>query len=211
MKKFLVLALICVTVILAGCRTKTADPVTITNTPTPPSTTTNMQLTPKSGDTVAVLHTTMGDVSILLYANEVPETVKNFTELAKSGKYDNVIFHRVIPEFMIQTGDFQNGDGTGGYSYQGPGTYLNDEVKPGLEHIRGALSMAKTAQPNTAGSQFFIVQPEGGTHWLDGVHTVFGFVYEGMDVVDAIDGVATNGNDLPLETISITSVDVLSF
>lgn len=170
-----------------------------------------MQLQPESGDTVAILHTTKGDISVLLYADDVPETVKNFTEHAKAGRYDGVPFHRVIRDFMIQTGDFENGNGTGGYSYKGPGTYLNDEVVEGYEHIRGALSMAKTQLPNTAGSQFFIVQAEEGTNWLDGVHTVFGYTYDGMDVVDEIANVVTVSQDRPAEEILIKTVEVKTF
>src|SRR5690606_7181460 len=96
---------------------------------------------PKSGDTIATIETSLGTIKAKLFPNEVPETVKNFTELAKEGKYDGVTFHRVIEGFMIQTGDFERGNGTGGHSYQGPGTKFNDEFAPGLANLQGTLSM----------------------------------------------------------------------
>ncbi len=110
-------------------------------------------------------------------------------------------------DFMIQTGDFENGDGTGGYSYKGPGTALMDEFGEGLEHIPGAVSMANRGA-NTGGSQFFIVQKSDGTSWLDGKHAIFGYVYEGMDIVNEIAVVETDMYDRPLEDVKINKVEI---
>ncbi|MBD3330111.1 peptidylprolyl isomerase [Candidatus Peregrinibacteria bacterium] len=168
-----------------------------------------MKLTPEKGDTIATIRTNKGDISLLLYTDQVPQTTKNFIELSKKGKFNDVIFHRVIKDFMIQTGDFENANGTGGYSYKGPGTTIVDEFDPVLKHIKGAVSMANRG-PNTGGSQFFIVQAEEGTPWLDGAHAVFGYVYEGMDVVDEIGNTETV-NELPTEEIKIKSVEIEKF
>ena len=166
---------------------------------------TPMSMTACKNEEVATLKTNMGDITIELHADKAPETVKNFVELAKAGKYDGVIFHRVIEDFMIQTGDFENHNGTGGHSYKGPGTSLQDEFGKGLEHGYGAVSMANSG-PNTGGSQFFIVQAKDGTPWLDGMHAIFGQVTEGMDVVDKIAKAEKNAMDKPLEDIVIESI-----
>ena len=150
--------------------------------------------------------TNYGVVKIKLFPELVPETVKNFTELAKKGFYDGLIFHRVINDFMIQGGD-PLGNGAGGESYKGPGTNIPDEFNQELTHLRGALSTAN-AGPNTGSSQFFIVQAEGGTHYLDGRHAVFGQVYEGMEVVDEIAGVKTGAGDVPLEKVVMEKVEI---
>lgn len=167
-----------------------------------------MKIEPKSGDTIATLNTDLGDIKVLLYTNEAPTTTENFIELANQQKYENVAIHRVIDCFMVQTGDFENGNGTGGYSHKGPGTTIRDEFGPGLKHLRGAVSMAKTDMPDTAGSQFFIVQADYGTPWLDGMHAVFGYVYEGMEIVDRIAKMDTDGNDRPMTDIAIKSVQI---
>ncbi|MEK7672790.1 MAG: peptidylprolyl isomerase [Patescibacteria group bacterium] len=169
-----------------------------------------MQTKPKAGDTIATISTTKGEIKMLVYAKEAPETAKNFIELSKKGEYDGVVFHRVIEDFMIQTGDFENGNGTGGYTYKGPGTYLEDEFGKGLKHLRGAVSMAN-AGADTGGSQFFIVQKEDGTSWLDGKHAIFGYVYEGMDVVDAIAGAEADQFDKPLKTIKMEKIKISKF
>lgn len=187
---------------------------------------------PAVGDTVAVMHTTKGDISIKLFPEFAPKAVENFTTHAKNGYYDGLIFHRVIKDFMIQGGD-PLGTGTGGESIWG--APFEDEFTPELHNLRGALSMANSG-PATNGSQFFIVQadsapaqmlsqmkqlpdsyPEacvedysamGGTPWLDFRHTVFGQVFEGMDVVDAIANAETLPGDRPAEDIKISSVDI---
>lgn len=197
----------------------------------------NLQITPPAaGDTVAVMATTMGDIKIKLFPKQAPRAVENFVTHAKNGYYDGLIFHRVIKDFMIQGGD-PNGTGTGGESIWG--APFEDEFTPELHNLRGALSMANSG-PGTNGSQFFIVQageapaqmiaqmeqmadrgfpPEvtasykelGGTPWLDFRHTVFGQVFEGMDVVDQIAAVKTDPNDKPVEDVKILSVSVTTY
>ena len=141
----------------------------------------------------------MGTIGIELYPDQAPKTVDNFVELAERGYYDGQIFHRVIPDFMIQ-GGCPKGDGTGG-----PGYDFDDEQNA-LSVARGALAMANRG-PNTNGSQFFIVTAEECS-WLNGKHTVFGQVTSGMDVVNAIGGVETGANDRPAVDIKLESVTV---
>jgi cyclophilin family peptidyl-prolyl cis-trans isomerase len=147
----------------------------------------------------ATMKTSEGDISIELFDDAAPETVANFRKLAEDGFYDGLTFHRVIPDFMIQ-GGCPEGTGTGG-----PGYMFDDEFN---DHkvVRGALAMAN-AGPNTNGSQFFIVTAEACPH-LDGKHTVFGQVTDGMDVVDAISAVATDQRDSPLEPVGIAALEV---
>ena len=147
----------------------------------------------------ATLHTNHGPIDIELYPEDAPKTVENFEKLAREGFYDGVIFHRVIPDFMIQGGD-PTGTGTGGPGYQ-----FEDEPN---DHrvVRGALAMAN-AGPNTNGSQFFIVTAEA-TPWLDGKHTVFGRVASGMDVIDAIASLPTDARDKPLDEARIERVEL---
>ena len=148
----------------------------------------------------ATIQTTKGDITVVLYPEEAPETVKNFVKLAQDGFYDGIIFHRVIPNFMIQTGD-PNGNGTGG-----PGYTFDDEISPNLKHDGpGILSMANRG-PNTNGSQFFITLV--ATPWLDGKHTIFGRVDKGMDVVEAIVSVERDARDKPKEDIKIVKVTI---
>lgn len=151
----------------------------------------------------AILRTTKGDIHLQLFAAQTPKTVENFVGHAKNGYYDNVIFHRVIRGFMLQTGD-PLGDGTGGTSIWG--YEFEDEFVPTLKHDRPfTLSMAN-AGPHTNGSQFFITTVP--CPWLDNKHTVFGRVTRGMDVCTAIEKVDTNENDKPYEDIRILSIDV---
>ena len=187
---------------------------------------------PQKGDTLAVMHTNMGDIKIKLFPEKAPKTVENFVTHSKNGYYNGLKFHRVINDFMIQGGD-PRGNGTGGESIWG-GSF-SDEFDPELHNLRGALSMANSG-PNTNGSQFFIVQARevpsnmleqmrdledngfpaditaayaelGGTPWLDFRHTVFGQVTEGMDVVVAIAAVETV-NDVPRSDVIIESIEV---
>jgi cyclophilin family peptidyl-prolyl cis-trans isomerase len=143
--------------------------------------------------------TNHGDIVLELFDEDAPETVANFRRLAEDGFYDGLIFHRVIPDFMIQGGCPQ-GTGTGG-----PGYTFKDEIN---EHkvVRGALAMAN-AGPNTNGSQFFIVTTDAAP-WLDGKHTVFGEVAEGMDVVDTIGTLETDARDRPKEEARIERLAV---
>ncbi len=187
---------------------------------------------PAANETTAVMHTSMGDIAIRLFPEHAPKTVENFVTHAKNGYYDGIVFHRVIKDFMIQGGD-PTATGCGGESIWGKN--FEDEFTPALHNLRGALSMAN-AGPGTNGSQFFIVQANsvhpnfisqmkelpdyfpaeaveayqqvGGTPHLDFHHTVFGQVYAGMEVVDAIASVATNPSDKPLEDVTILGVDV---
>jgi peptidyl-prolyl cis-trans isomerase B (cyclophilin B) len=147
----------------------------------------------------ATLHTNHGAIEIELFPGEAPKTVENFTKLARDGFYDGVIFHRIIPDFMIQGGD-PTGTGRGGPGYTFEDEFNDHKVE------RGALAMAN-AGPNTNGSQFFIVTTEA-TPWLDGKHTVFGRVTDGMDVVDAISAVETDARDRPTQDVVIERVDV---
>jgi peptidyl-prolyl cis-trans isomerase B (cyclophilin B) len=149
--------------------------------------------------TAVTLHTNRGAIAVELFDEDAPKTVDNFVKLARDGFYDGVIFHRVIPDFMIQGGD-PTGTGTGG-----PGYTFEDEINPHKVE-RGALAMAN-AGPDTNGSQFFIVTTQAAP-WLDGKHTVFGRVTEGMDVVDAISEVETDANDKPREPVTIERADV---
>ncbi len=195
----------------------------------------SIQLSPvKAGDTVAVMHTNMGDISIKLFGDLAPKTVENFVTHSKNGYYNGLIFHRVINDFMIQGGD-PTGTGMGGESIWG--SNFEDEFSPELHNLRGALCMAN-AGPNTNGSQFFIVQAStvdgnlleqmkglpdsfppdiveaykenGGTPWLDFRHTVFGQVFSGMDTVDNIAKVKVGMNDKPQNDVIINSIDIVT-
>ncbi|PID24248.1 peptidylprolyl isomerase [Sporosarcina sp. P7] len=181
-------------------------------------------------EALVTMNTTMGPIKIKLFKERVPKTVENFLTHAENGYYDGIIFHRVIPEFMIQGGD-PTGTGMGGESIYG--NSFQDEFTMDLFNLRGALSMANSG-PNTNGSQFFIVQassanasasqlkqggwPEeiaaayeenGGTPHLDQKHTVFGQVLEGMDVVDNIANAKTNRDNKPNEEIKIESIEII--
>jgi cyclophilin family peptidyl-prolyl cis-trans isomerase len=147
----------------------------------------------------ATLHTSEGAIELELYPDAAPKTVENFVKLSRDGFYEGVIFHRVIPDFMIQGGD-PTGTGMGG-----PGYEFEDEINDHRVE-RGALAMAN-AGPNTNGSQFFIVTAEA-TPWLDGKHTVFGRVTSGMDVVDQISEVDRDANDRPRKPITIDRVEL---
>ena len=235
----LVLALVMLCALCTACGDQTADGNTTTPTTqsgekidmgTPVK---NGQTeAPSKGELVAVMHTSMGDISIRLFPAYAPKAVENFVTHAKNGYYDGVTFHRVMNNFMIQGGD-PEGTGRGGESIWG--NAFEDEFTPELHNLRGALSMANSGS-NTNGSQFFIVQAKtvdaslisqmkqmsdsypadcvknyeemGGTPWLDYAHTVFGQVYEGMDVVDAIAAVETDSNDKPTSPVTIQSIDV---
>jgi peptidyl-prolyl cis-trans isomerase B (cyclophilin B) len=146
----------------------------------------------------AVMHTSAGPVSLELFDEDAPKTVDNFRKLASEGFYDGLTFHRVIPDFMIQ-GGCPEGTGTGG-----PGYTFDDEIN---QHrvVRGALAMAN-AGPNTNGSQFFIVTADEAP-WLDGKHTVFGRVSDGMEAVTAIEAADTGPGDRPLEPQVIERIE----
>ena len=192
---------------------------------------------PVKGDMVAIMTTNRGVIKIKLFPNEAPKTVENFTTHAKNGYYEGIIFHRVIKDFMIQGGD-PTGTGRGGESIWG--NSFEDEFDLNLHNLNGALSMAN-AGPNTNGSQFFIVQassvdsrllsqmkqigaqggfPEqtvadyeavGGTPWLDFKHSVFGQVYEGMDVVNNIAATRVDMLDKPFDDVVIEKIEITEF
>lgn len=182
----------------------------------------------------AVIKTNKGDIKIILFPDLAPKTCENFIELSKKGYYDGVIFHRVIEDFMIQTGD-PTGTGMGGESIWG--SDFNDEFSNDLRNFRGAISMANKG-PNTNSSQFFIVtkrevekdyidqlrssnssmyskevidryEKDGGTFWLDFKHTVFGQVIEGMNVVESIERTKTDNMDKPLNDCIIEKIEIL--
>jgi peptidyl-prolyl cis-trans isomerase B (cyclophilin B) len=147
----------------------------------------------------ARMNTTMGTIDLELYDEDAPKTVENFRKLSAESFYDGIVFHRIIPDFMIQGGCPQ-GTGIGG-----PGYTFEDEFN---QHkvVRGVLAMAN-AGPNTNGSQFFIVTTDAAP-WLDGKHTVFGRVTAGMDTVDAIEGLPTDARDRPREPPTIESIEL---
>jgi cyclophilin family peptidyl-prolyl cis-trans isomerase len=147
--------------------------------------------------TTATINTNVGVIEVELFDDDAPKTVENFRKLAADGFYDGIIFHRVIPDFMIQGGD-PTGTGSGGPGYQ----FEDEQNEHGVD--RGVLAMAN-AGPNTNGSQFFIVTAEA-CPWLNGKHTVFGRVTTGMDVVDAISNVETGPGDRPQSDVVMESV-----
>jgi cyclophilin family peptidyl-prolyl cis-trans isomerase len=147
----------------------------------------------------AIIQTNHGPIHVELFSDDAPKTVDNFVKLANDGFYDRVIFHRVIPDFMIQGGD-PTGTGSGGPGYTFEDEFNDHKVE------RGALAMAN-AGPNPTGSQFFIVTIDAAP-WLDGKHTVFGRVLSGMDVVDTIEQVDTGPGDKPRNDVSIESISL---
>ena len=200
MKKWFMVACCC---FFAGCASQAPKaapvaapvPKTVTSTPTPETVKENAIVKIK-------IETTLGDIYADLYKEEAPKTVENFTTLAKKGFYDGIIFHRVIPNFMIQTGD-PTGTGMGGPGYQ-----FKDEFSKKLRHDKpGMLSMANSG-PNTNGSQFFIT--EVPTPWLDNRHSVFGQVTQGMDVVEKIAQAPRDRQDKPVQKIAMNKVVILS-
>ncbi len=149
--------------------------------------------------TQATLHTSEGSIEMELFPEEAPKTVENFTRLAGEGFYDGLIFHRVIPDFMIQ-GGCPEGIGTGGPGYKFEDEFNDHKV------VKGALAMANSG-PNTNGSQFFIVTAEA-TPWLDGKHTVFGQLTSGQDVVDRISLVDRDGRDTPTTPVTLDRIEI---
>jgi cyclophilin family peptidyl-prolyl cis-trans isomerase len=147
----------------------------------------------------ATMHTNHGQIELELFDEDAPKTVENFVKLSKDGFYDGLIFHRVIRDFMIQ-GGCPEGTGTGGPGYQFEDEFNDNKI------VRGALAMAN-AGPNTNGSQFFIVTIDAAA-WLDGKHTVFGRVTDGMEAVDSIEATETGAQDRPVQDAVIERVEV---
>ena len=193
---------------------------------------------PEKGEEIATIKTNHGDIKVKFFPEVAPKAVENFVTHGKNGYYDGLTFHRVMEDFMIQSGD-PKGTGAGGESIWGQ--VFEDEFHEEYHNFRGALSMAKPPGPDTNGSQFFIVQaqqiPEnlieqiteigeeggfseevikaykilGGTPWLDNQHTVFGQVFQGMDVVDKIASVAVDSRDKPLEAVIIREIIITNY
>ncbi|MFS0943313.1 cyclophilin type peptidyl-prolyl cis-trans isomerase [Enterococcus sp. DIV0182] len=237
-KLMLTLGLAAALLVVAGCSTNQTT-TSSTKASTAESTTESSvdlnalelpQLTNEvaANESLVEMTTSEGTIKIKLFPELAPKAVENFMTHAKDGYYDGLTFHRVIKDFMIQGGD-PKGDGTGGESIWGEG--FETEVSNQLYNIRGALSMARSQDPNSNGSQFFIVQnsddvhdgllkddypraiidayKNGGYPSLDGQYTVFGQVIEGMDVVDKIAQVETDSNDKPTADVKIESIKVL--
>lgn len=217
MKKLFILSL-CL-IVLAGCTSQTN-----TNTNSNGNQNTNQQTQSQKSDlefameklkhdnlvtayNQAIIKTNQGNIKVEFYNDDSPVTVNNFLNLAQQGFYDETKFHRVIKDFMIQAGDPNSkdndwtDDGAGG-----PGYKFKDEIN---DHklVRGSLAMANSG-PNTNGSQFFIVTADE-TPWLDGAHTNFGKVLEGMDVVDKIEAAEVDANNHPLEDVTIKSIELI--
>lgn len=199
MRKFLsLLLLLCFSILVVGCSQKET---TDTTKKIPEAVKPEVKSDTPVANSVAVFETSKGTFKVELFQNQVPLTAGNFIVLSKKGFYDGLIFHRVIDGFMIQGGD-PNGNGTGG-----PGYVIKDEFVPALKHDKkGILSMAN-AGPDTGGSQFFITLAPTG--WLDGKHSVFGQVIEGMDVVESIGKVKTDGRDKPAEDVVIKKITIV--
>jgi len=197
-------------ILLTACSQSESEDLSKVYQDGPPETVTDNQNTmstfdqtamPEKGEQIVVMETTLGTIKIKLFPTKAPKTVENFIGLVDKGYYDGIIFHRVIPDFMIQGGD-PTGTGMGGESLWGG--KFEDEFNSDLKNARGALSMANSG-PNTNGSQFFIVQAQS-TPWLDGLHSVFGQVFEGMDVVDKIVSSERDANDKPLVDVVMKKV-----
>lgn len=163
---------------------------------------------PEKGETVAIIHTNMGDIKMRFLDEIAPLATNSFIALANEGRYDKTIFHRVINNFMIQCGDYTNFNGTGGASAYG--VEFDNEVSEYASNVRGSVAMAN-AGPNTNGSQFYINQCHSDNTYLDGGYTVFGWVYEGMDVVDSIAAVSTDYSDRPLEDVIIEYIEIVKY
>lgn len=199
MKKKLLFSFFGLSFILAGCVTSQTVTNTNTNQPMP---------TEKQIFSQAIIKTNLGDITVEFFNQDAPKTVENFVKLAGEGFYDGTKFHRVIKDFMLQAGDPLTKDdslksqwGTGGPGYKFADEFNQHKI------VRGSLAMANSG-PNTNGSQFFIVTAQA-TPWLDGKHTNFGQVIDGMDVVDKIEAVATEGPDRPIDSVIIETIELV--
>lgn len=167
---------------------------------------------PTAGEKIAIIETDMGTIKIRLFTKDVPTLTRNFMGLAMSKMYDGSTFHRVVKDFMIQGGDFEKHDGTGGYSYKGPGTFFPNEINKAYHHLYGTVSMAMApGNPVSIGSQFFIVSNKDGYPSLDGKYSPIGQVYQGMDVVEKIADLQMPGTEAPSKTVTIKKVIITTY
>lgn len=210
MKKALTLFLITVMAItISGCAPKTDQQASQVPVFTPGK---DPQFAmPIPGDKIAIMETDMGTIKFRLFTKDVPVLTRNFSGLAMSKKYDGSTFHRVVKDFMIQGGDFTAHDGTGGYSYKGPDTFLPNEINKAYHHLYGTVSMAKSSAPVSIGSQFFIVTNPKGVPALDGGYSPIGQVYEGMDVAEKIADLQMPGTEKPSREPVIKSVTITTY
>lgn len=206
MKRFLklILAVICIfPMILMGCGNSSVDTKTDNTKASEVSEKSDEEAKNLPIATIKVEN--FGTIEAELYPEIAPNTVNNFISLANKGFYDNLTFHRVIKDFMIQGGD-PDGNGTGGPGYAIEGEFTSNGFANSLKHTEGVLSMARTSNPNSAGSQFFIMT--GTSPNLDGEYAAFGKIISGMDVVKKISEVKTDSNDKPKENVVIKSIRV---
>ena len=167
---------------------------------------------PVEGEEVAVVHTNYGDISVKFFPEVAPKAVTNFKALAKAGRYDNTIFHRITKLeksgfAVVQGGDYTNFNGTGGVSAYGEGFGL--EVSDYLRNLKGSLAMARSNSPDSNGSQFYFNASENGA--FDGNYTVFGQIYEGMDVLESISKVDTDSSDKPIEDVIVKNIEIVAY
>lgn len=210
------LGMLCSLALLSGCThsgpasntaySSTTPSAVVSSIPSPSSAMNTLQKAlPAATDEIAVITTNKGKIVLRFFAEEAPKTVENFLGLSKKGYYNGIIFHRVIDGFMIQGGD-PTGTGSGGESLWGED--FKDEFSSAVKNKRGSISMANRG-PATNSSQFFINQKDN--LFLDGRHTVFGEVIEGMDVVDAIAKVKKDSKDKPVENVTMEKVEVMPY
>ena len=203
MKKLLIFTLM-FTLLLAGCSAKEEEATTATTTATVSADAVDPTTVEKMTATIVIEG--MGDIKLELYPSKAPQTVANFTTLARNGFYDRLIFHRVIEGFMIQGGD-PTGTGTGGPGYSIKGEFASNGFENDIAHERGVISMARKSKPlDSAGSQFFIMHADA-PH-LDGDYAAFGKVTSGMDIVDKIAMSETNSSDKPTTDVVIKTIKI---
>ncbi len=203
MKKLLILTLI-FTLLFAGCSAKEEAVTTAATTAANSADAVDAKTVEKMNATITIEG--MGDIKLELYPSKAPQTVSNFTTLAREGFYDGLIFHRVIEGFMIQGGD-PTGTGTGGPGYAIKGEFAANGFENDIVHERGVVSMARKEKPmDSAGSQFFIMHQD--KPHLDGLYAAFGKVTSGMDIVDKIAMTQTNGSDKPVNDIVIEKITI---
>ncbi len=218
---------LCLLVSLCLVLAVSCDPVTRTETDT------DQLALPKQGETVAVIRTSYGDISFRLFPEDAPKAVENFIALAKDGKYNGVEIFRSEANYLLQSGDYENNNGSGGKSHKG-GTF-ETEISGSLHNIRGALGMARSEDYNSCGSQFYVVtrayasvtytetlkdtdpslaakyEENGGIPELDGEYTVFGQAYAGLDVLDLINTQPVDDDNHPLTAIYIDRIDIVTY